>query len=146
SMRVRPTFRSAPANPGSGQLQLSGGVVVGETQERVETEGAVVAGQLGARGQVVAGGGVLTEIQARRIVAVVEKARVVGAHHPSLLPGDGPVSVFQDEIPQDFVLGQIIDDVIEAGAKRPNDLRMAIPYPPGVSPSSRDISDANPMR
>ena len=115
SMRVRPTFRSAPANPGSGQLQLSGGVVVGEAQERVATEGAVVAGQLGAREQVVARRSVLAEIQAGRIVAVVEKALIVGAHDPSFLSGDGPVPVFQDEIPQDFILGQIIK------SKRPND-------------------------
>src|SRR5262249_14808130 len=110
-----------PCESGSCRLHLSGGVVVGEAQERVATEGAVVASQLAASEQVVVRGGVKTKIQASRIVAVVEKARIVGAHDPSFLPGDWPVSVFQNKIPQDFVLGQIIDDVIEAGVKRPND-------------------------
>src|SRR5262249_20252959 len=97
-------------------LHLSGGVVGGEAQERVTTEGAVVAGQFGARGQVVARGGVRPEIQAGRIVAVVDKAGVVSAHDPSLLPGNRQVSVFQNEIAQNFLLGQLIDDVIEADA------------------------------
>jgi len=114
-------FTPAHVNRGSSRLHPSGGVVVGEALERVATEGAVVAGQLGAWGEVVACGSVRTEIQAGRIVAVVEKARVVGAHDPSLLPGDGHVSVFQNETPLDFVLGQLIDDVIEAGVKGPDD-------------------------
>src|SRR5262249_55243332 len=106
--------------PGSGRLHLSGCVAVREAQERVATEGAVVARQLGARRKVVARGGVRAESQTGRIVAVVEKARVGGAHDRSPHPADWQVSIFQNEIPQDLVLRQLVDDVIEASAKCPN--------------------------